>query len=349
MITSFKIKSKIQSYQVIFNGNLKKSLSKFEKNTVFIIDSRVYTIYLKNIIKDQKYIKLSSHEGTKDFLNLSKLIRFFINNVSKNTKVIAVGGGVIQDVTSFLSSIFKRGVDWYFFPTTIISQGDSCIGGKTSINYNKIKNQLGNFYPPKKIIINPIFLKNISKKEIYSGLGEMGHYFFLSSIKDYKYYKNFLLSYSSKKKLNFNEIIFKSLNIKKRYIEKDEFDKNIRLKLNYGHTFGHAIENLTKIPHGIAVAHGMNISNFVSFKLGYLDLNQFDDMKKTLNMILKKNPIKKINLKKFLELLKKDKKSTNKNIRVVLSKGVGKMFLKKIDDEKKLYQILNEYFTKGFH
>lgn len=349
MITSFKIKSKIQSYQVIFNGNLKKSLSKFEKNTVFIIDSRVYTIYLKNIIKDQKYIKLSSHEGTKDFLNLSKLIRFFINNVSKNTKVIAVGGGVIQDVTSFLSSIFKRGVDWYFFPTTIISQGDSCIGGKTSINYNKIKNQLGNFYPPKKIIINPIFLKNISKKEIYSGLGEMGHYFFLSSIKDYKYYKNFLLSYSSKKKLNFNEIIFKSLNIKKRYIEKDEFDKNIRLKLNYGHTFGHAIENLTKIPHGIAVAHGMNISNFVSFKLGYLDLNQFDDMKKTLNMILKKNPIRKINLKKFLELLKKDKKSTNKNIRVVLSKGVGKMFLKKIDDEKKLYQILNEYFTKGFH
>lgn len=349
MITSFKIKSKIQSYQVIFNGNLKKSLSKFEKNTVFIIDSKVYTIYLKNIIKGKKYIKLSSHEGTKDFLNLSKLIRFFINNVSKNTKVIAVGGGVIQDVTSFLSSIFKRGVDWYFFPTTIISQGDSCIGGKTSINYNKIKNQLGNFYPPKKIIINPIFLKNISKKEIYSGLGEMGHYFFLSSIKDYKYYKNFLLSYSSKKKLNFNEIIFKSLNIKKRYIEKDEFDKNIRLKLNYGHTFGHAIENLTKIPHGIAVAHGMNISNFVSFKLGYLDLNQFDDMKKTLNMILKKNPIKKINLKKFLELLKKDKKSTNKNIRVVLSKGVGKMFLKKIDDEKKLYQILNEYFTKGFH
>lgn len=349
MITSFKIKSKIQSYQVIFNGNLKKSLSKFEKNTVFIIDSKVYTIYLKNIIKGKKYIKLSSHEGTKDFLNLSKLIRFFINNVSKNTKVIAVGGGVIQDVTSFLSSIFKRGVDWYFFPTTIISQGDSCIGGKTSINYNKIKNQLGNFYPPKKIIINPIFLKNISKKEIYSGLGEMGHYFFLSSIKDYKYYKNFLLSYSSKKKLNFNEIIFKSLNIKKRYIEKDEFDKNIRLKLNYGHTFGHAIENLTKIPHGIAVAHGMNISNFVSFKLGYLDLNQFDDMKKTLNMILKKNPIRKINLKKFLELLKKDKKSTNKNIRVVLSKGVGKMFLKKIDDEKKLYQILNEYFTKGFH
>ncbi len=203
MNKKLKISSKIHNYEVVFNTNLKNSFTSFKENTVFIIDSNVYSIYLKNIIRNKKYIKLSSNEGTKDFLNLKKLINFFIKNVSKNTLVIAIGGGVIQDVTSFLSSIFKRGVDWNFFPTTIISQGDSCIGGKTSINYNKLKNQLGNFYPPKKIIINSSFLKNISKKEIFSGLGEMGHYFLLSNNQDYKYYREFMFNFSKKKKIRF--------------------------------------------------------------------------------------------------------------------------------------------------
>tara|TARA_B100001250_G_scaffold407167_1_gene427484 strand:+ start:1235 stop:2281 length:1047 start_codon:yes stop_codon:yes gene_type:complete len=346
MNKKLKISSKIHNYEVVFNTNLKNSFTSFKENTVFIIDSNVYSIYLKNIIRNKKYIKLSSNEGTKDFLNLKKLINFFIKNVSKNTLVIAIGGGVIQDVTSFLSSIFKRGVDWNFFPTTIISQGDSCIGGKTSINYNKLKNQLGNFYPPKKIIINSSFLKNISKKEIFSGLGEMGHYFLLSNNQDYKYYREFMFNFSKKKKLDFNKIIYKSLKIKKKYIEKDEFDKNIRLKLNYGHTFGHALENLSVIPHGIAVAHGMNISNFVSYKLGYLDFNQYNNMSETLSIILKKYPIKKINIKKFLEIMRKDKKSINKNIRVILSKGIGKMFLKNINNEKKFTEILKDYFSK---
>ena len=346
MKKKIKINSKINPYEVNFSNNLEQCFNNLKKETIFVVDNKVYEIYLKKIIKNKKFIILSSSEKTKDFLSLKKIINFFINNVSKNTLVVAVGGGVIQDVTSFLSSIFKRGIDWYFFPTTLISQGDSCIGGKTSINYNKLKNQLGNFYPPKKIIINSDFLRNISKKEIFSGFGELGHYFFLSNIKDYEYYKKSLLNFSKNKKINLNEMIFRSLNIKKRYIEKDEFDQNIRLKLNYGHTFGHAIENLVTIPHGIAVAHGMNISNFVSYKLGYLNFNQFNIMEDTLKIILKKYPIKKVNLKKFKEIIRKDKKSINKKIRVILSKGIGNMFVTKINNEKKFIKILNEYFNR---
>ena len=175
MKKKIKIKSKVNSYEVNFNNNLAQSFADLNKEVIFVIDSKVYKIYLKKIIKNKKFIILSSNEKTKDFFNLKKIIDFFIKNVSKNTLVVAIGGGVIQDVASFLSSIFKRGIDWYFFPTTLISQGDSCIGGKTSINYNKLKNQLGNFYPPKRIVINSRFLKNISKKEIFSGFGEMGH------------------------------------------------------------------------------------------------------------------------------------------------------------------------------
>jgi 3-dehydroquinate synthase len=346
MKKKIKINSKVNSYEVNFNNNLAKSFANLKKETIFVVDSKVYKIYLKKIIKNRKFIILSSSEKTKDFLNLKKIINFFINNVSKNTLVVAVGGGVIQDVTSFLSSIFKRGIDWYFFPTTLISQGDSCIGGKTSINFNKIKNQLGNFYPPKKIVINSHFLRNISKKEIFSGFGEMGHYFFLSNNKDFKYYKKSLFNFSKNKKVNLNEMIFRSLKIKKKYIEKDEFDQNIRLKLNYGHTFGHAIENLINIPHGIAVAHGMNISNYVSYKLGYLNFNQFNIMEDTLKIILKKYPIKKVNLKRFIQIMRKDKKSINKKIRVILSKGIGNMFVSKINNEKKFLNILKEYFNR---
>ena len=216
MKKKIKINSKVNSYEVNFSNNLKKCFINLKKETIFVVDSKVYRIYLKKIIQKKKFIILSSSEKTKDFLNLKKIISFFVSYVSKNTLVVAIGGGVIQDVTSFLSSIFKRGIDWHFFPTTLISQGDSCLGGKTSINFNKLKNQLGNFYPPKKIIINSHFLKYISKKEIFSGFGEMGHYFFLSNNKDYEYYKKTLINFSKNKKINLNEIIFRSLNIKKK-------------------------------------------------------------------------------------------------------------------------------------
>ena len=115
MKKKIKINSKINPYEVNFNNNLSKSFANLKKDVIFVVDSKVYKIYLKKIIKKKKFIILSSSEKTKDFLYLKKIINFFINNVSKNTLVVAIGGGVIQDVTSFLSSIFKRGIDWYFF------------------------------------------------------------------------------------------------------------------------------------------------------------------------------------------------------------------------------------------
>lgn len=343
MRKKFEIKSKIHDYSIYFEKNILNVIKFFPKNSVYIIDSNVYDFYLKNYLKNKKYIRINSNEKNKDFLNLSKIINFFVKNITKETKIIAVGGGVIQDITSFICSIFKRGVDWFFLPTTIISQGDSCIGGKTSINFKGIKNQLGNFYPPKKIILNPNFIQALPKKELFSGLGEMGHYFFLSNQKDYVFYKNFLKNIKNKKKLDIYKMIFKSLLIKKKYIEKDEFDKNIRLKLNYGHTFGHAIENLTNLPHGISVAHGMDISNYISFKNSLIPHETYLDMTKTLNVITQKYKIENLNINKMIKLLKKDKKSTKKSIRVILTKGIGKMFLANINDENILKKNLKEY------
>ena len=179
MISKLKINSSIHKYEIFFKKKINVIFKSFSKNTIFIVDKNVYNLFLKNILQDKLYFTINSNEKSKDFHNLKKYINFFIKNVSKETKVVAIGGGVTQDVVSFVCSIYKRGVDWNFIPTTIISQSDSCIGGKTSINYNGVKNTLGNFYPPKKIILCPDFISKLPKKEFYSGLGEMAHYYFL--------------------------------------------------------------------------------------------------------------------------------------------------------------------------
>ena len=343
MIKKLKIKSKIHNYDVLFENNLGSILKKIPDDSIFLVDKKVKHLYLNNFLKNKIFFCVDSNENSKDFIQLKKYINFFIKNVSKETKVYAIGGGVVQDITSFLCSIYKRGVEWTFIPTTIISQADSCIGGKTSINFNGIKNQLGNFYPPQKIILNPEFIEGLSKNQLYSGLGEMGHYFLLSNYKDYNFYKKNLIKINSKIKINIYDLIFKSLKIKKIFIEKDEFDKNERLKLNYGHTFGHAIEKLTKLPHGIAVAHGMNMANYVSLGFGFISQKKYKEMNETLNYIINDYKIENINLERLMQLLKKDKKRTKKNIRVILTKNIGNMFLYTISNEKKLKLILKKY------
>ena len=135
--------------------------------------------------------------------------------------------------------------------------------------------------------------------------------------------------------------------IKKEFVEKDEFDNNYRLLLNYGHTFGHAIEAITnyRIPHGIAVAHGIDIANFISYKRKYITKNEFFNMRIALKNIYKYYPLPKIDILKYIEILKKDKKNINSNIRCVLTKGIGKVFIHEIVINRVFKNTLNLYFT----
>ena len=138
----------------------------------------------------------------------------------KNHRLIAVGGGITQDVTAFIASILYRGVQWYFFPTTLLAQGDSCIGSKTSINFGKFKNQVGGFYH-NKIYVDPKFLESLAIKELQSGLGEMAHYFVVSGEEDFERYKRDYPK-ALKDKDVLRGVIARSLEIKKSYIEIDE-------------------------------------------------------------------------------------------------------------------------------
>ena len=203
------ISSKLRNYEVQFINDIRKQIKKESKDDIFIIDK-----FINSKIKlNRKKIVIHSSEKEKNFSELQKIIQKLLDlKISRDTKIISIGGGIVQDISSFLSSIIFRGIDWYFYPTTIISQCDSCIGGKTSINFKGFKNLIGNFYPPKKIKVDINILNHLKFKEILSGLGEMSHYFFLSK-KKYSYFFKNLHKIPSNKKI-FKNIIYQSLNIK---------------------------------------------------------------------------------------------------------------------------------------
>jgi 3-dehydroquinate synthase len=342
------IKSFFGKYTVNFVTVNSYFFRKNSRNAFFIIDSKVYR---KNKIFKKitsKKIIIKSSENAKSYNEISLIIKKLIDiNIDKNSEIFAVGGGVIQDIASFASSIIFRGIKWNFIPTTIISQCDSCIGGKTSVNFLNLKNQLGNFYPPKKIYLDINFIKTLSYLEIKSGLGEMMHYFLVSNKNNWTFFKRNIDTFLNKKYNSYllKKIILKSLKIKKFFIEKDEFDKKERLILNYGHTFGHALEKISNytMPHGLAVAHGMNIANYFSLQLNFINLKVFNDIENIINKLIVTSDIKNINIKDFFLALKKDKKIKNNKIRIVLTKGCGKMFLLSLNDTI-ILNLLKKYF-----
>ena len=161
----FKIKSRIKNYNLEFINSYKRKIISYNKNQLFIIDRNVFNLFFKNKIKIKNIILINSSEENKSYHKIATVIKKVIKKkINKKSKIIAIGGGVTQDITSFICSIYFRGIDWDFFPTTLLAQGDSCIGGKTSINFDKFKNQLGNFNPPSNIYVDTAFLKKLKKK-----------------------------------------------------------------------------------------------------------------------------------------------------------------------------------------
>jgi 3-dehydroquinate synthase len=348
---NFKIKSIIHDYDVSFIDDFSEALEKTVKDgDVIIIDNNVRNLYskdLEEILKQTKHIIIDANETQKSYQGIIPIIEELIDGgFRKNHRLIAIGGGITQDITAFTSSIMYRGVDWIFFPTTLLAQGDSCIGSKTSINFGKFKNQVGGFYPPVNIYIDLSFLATLKDIDMKSGLGEMCHYYIVAGEEDFMRYKReYDLALNDKNVLA--GIIARSLEIKKGYIEIDEFDQKERQVFNYGHSFGHAIESLTdyRIPHGIAVSYGMDMANFISVKLDYIPETTRIEIRELLEKVWKGTSIEDITLEKFKVALSKDKKNVGAELRLILNKGYGKIFKDARIMDEQFTQWLNEYFT----
>ena len=349
LVLDFEVKSIIHNYKVFFVDDSVKSLkNEIDVGDVVIIDKKINKLYplLTKNIDDDSIIIIKAEEKNKSYKGLIPLITKLVEKgFRKNNKLIGIGGGITQDITAFISSIMYRGVNWIFFPTTLLSQGDSCIGSKTSINFDNYKNQIGGFYPPNKIFLDLNFLNSLSYEDQQSGLGEMSHYFVIAGEEAFLEYK---MKYKDalKSKDIMTELLLKSLMIKKKYIEIDEFDQQERQVFNYGHSFGHAIESLTnyKIPHGIAVSFGMDIANYISVKMNLLNSETRIEIRELLKEIWDGFNIEKKDINKFCNALAKDKKNVGSELRLILCKGYGEVFKAPVKNDEKLKNWIAEYF-----
>ncbi len=336
-----QIKSQFGNYDIAFKNNFKESKN---KKYFYIVDS----FFKKNTLKYNKTntIFIKSSEKIKSYDYVSIVIKQLLNKgIDKNSTLVCVGGGTVQDLTSFISNILFRGISWVFIPTTLLAQCDSCIGSKIAINFQKTKNVIGGYCPPKKVFIDFDLLKTLKRSDFLSGLGEMSHYYYLSTNNNFKFFSKNILHFFDRKEINLKKLIYKSLNIKKYFIEKDEFEKNIRIFLNYGHSFGHAIEALSKfkIPHGIAVSLGMQIANYVSYRLGHITKKQLVILQKPLELITKNYTFNGFSEIKMIKILIKDKKTTNNNIRLILIKNIGKPFIYQVRNKNLLIKYLADF------
>ena len=316
-----------------------------KKKIYFITNKKIFNLHGNQLagriapFYDLDTLLLKDGEEHKSIDSLAKIYDFFIKNYAhRDSIVISFGGGVLGDTVGFAAATFNRGMVLVQYPTTIISQVDSSIGGKTAINYSGIKNLIGCFYQPHLVISDPYLLGTLEEKELINGFGEIIKY---GLVFDYQIIeilneiinKNLNSENILKKIVNdekFNDIIFKCSEIKADIVSRDEYDLGIRNYLNFGHTVGHAIEKVMgfkNINHGQAVALGMLCAMDLSVSLGFID-EQYKDRLLELYKTLKLP--QKINIKKvedIIEAIKFDKKIVEDKIKFVLLKKINQVVI----------------------
>ena len=261
-----------QNYPVQFYNHFNDILKEFIENLqnknqfVFIIDENFFHLWKESIhwILQFPYYLVPSGEQYKNLQNLEKIWKFFYENqIDRQTIVVGWGGGVVGDLAGFAAATYLRGLPFFQIPTTLLSMVDSSIGSKTAIDFLNAKNLIGAFYSPKKVFICPQFLTTLPQRQMLCGQAEMFKHAIIHSKNHLQQIDNIQI-----------ESIFNSLKIKKYFVEKDPYEKNIRKKLNFGHTIGHAlesfaIENYLDLLHGEAVFWGMLLEMYF-FKKIYL-------------------------------------------------------------------------------
>ena len=250
------------SYEVVIERHSLDKIDEYlnlNRKVLILTDSGVPTIYAKKVqeVSLEAYIyTIPKGEASKSFENFGRILDFMIQNTFSRTDcVVAVGGGVVGDLAGFVASCYMRGIDFYNIPTTLLSQVDSSIGGKTAIDKMGIKNVVGAFYPPKKVVIDSEVLKTLDARQVHSGLVESLK---MGATSDLELFE--LIEKSTDLFGDIDEIIIKSLMVKKSVVEEDPKEQGVRKILNFGHTIGHAIEAsgaFNELLHGECVGIGM--------------------------------------------------------------------------------------------
>ena len=344
--TKIIVKTKSKSYPVYFGDGIlntagtliNKNLPNVKKICI-ICDKNLPLVLIKKLSKslrkyNPKFYQLPAREKTKSFKVAEKIIDFLLkNNFNRSDCIIAFGGGILGDLSAFISSLTKRGVKFINIPTTLLAQADASIGGKTGINSSQGKNLIGTFYQPDFVLIDISMLNSLSRREMISGYSEILKH---SLIIDKKFF--LWLSKNAKKIINNKDTnlltmaIMKSCKIKSQIVSKDEKEQNLRMMLNFGHTFAHGFEGAknfsNKLNHGEAVLLGMMVASQLSYKKKILSLKDLILLKKhylSLNLPMNvKKKFKKKEINNIIYFMKNDKKNLSEKINLILIKKIGK-------------------------
>ena len=337
------IKTKTEKYPVLIGTNLINNLSRLIKDNnidfnkcLIVIDKNIpkkLIIKIKKSLSKEKFIfYVNANEKNKSQKTINDILEILLKkNFSRKDCLIAVGGGITGDIVGFTASVFKRGMKFINIPTTLLSQVDSSIGGKTGINTKYGKNLIGSFYQPKIVIIDINFLKSLPKREIICGYGEIFKHSLISNRNFYNFLNKNFVNILKLKSPFIEKAIFESCRIKKLVVEKDEKENNHRKILNFGHTFAHAYEATLKyskkLNHGEAVLLGINSALKFSYKEKFLKENEYNSIMMHIKNSKLPSNIKKYfsikDLKKILSFMTKDKKNSSENINLILLRNIG--------------------------
>jgi len=338
------IKTNAQNYPILIGHKLLSKISKIMKDNyiefekcLLVTDKKVPKKLVNQIIKSFKnkkifFNKINANEKNKNQKTVNSILKTLLDkNFSRNDCLISIGGGITGDVSGFAASMFKRGMQFVNIPTTLLSQVDSSIGGKTGVNTSHGKNLIGSFYQPKLVISDIEFLKSLNKREIICGYGEILKHSIISNRKFFKYLDQNYSNILDLKSPFIEKAIYLSCKVKQSVVEKDEKEINSRKVLNFGHTFAHAFEASLgysrKLNHGEAVILGIQAALKFSYKNKFLKINDFKVLMKHIEKPELPSNIKKYfslkDINKIIEFMMIDKKNNSNRINLVLLRNIG--------------------------
>ena len=322
---SLTIQSAGGSYEVhVATGNFAETLSRIED--VHILADAFFRPHFANHPAQPIFIEATEHAKSLD--QIPALIeQLRTNGANRQTHLVVIGGGVLQDIATFVASVYMRGIAWSYDPTTVLAMVDSCIGGKSSINVGNYKNLIGTFHTPDPILIDPTLAETLPRDQFASGLIEAAKITFCRGPEAFAAHLTTNPS-TSMTTASLEALVINSLQSKKHFIEIDEFDKKERLLLNFGHTFGHALEaetRYTRFLHGEAVAWGMRAATYLAHDLKMLSTANFDAVLELLNAYGPIPSTKALDPVALQSHMVKDKKTIRKKIHLVLPTEIGRV------------------------
>lgn len=330
-------------YDIVFSTDFSELLAELNKLSVdsrkvcIITDSHVASLYGEEIMdilnghcKKNVLFSFPSGEENKTLDTVRSIYEFLINEkFDRKDLLIALGGGVVGDITGFAAATYLRGIDFVQIPTTLLAQADSSIGGKTGVDFDGYKNMVGAFYMPKLVYMSVGVLKTLDNRQFFSGFAEVMKHGLIKDALFYEWLLNNMYEICDRETNTLLEMIQRSSKIKKLVVEKDPNEKGDRALLNFGHTIGHAIEKYKNfsLTHGECVALGAVAAAFISWKHEWLSMEEYYEIRDMFVPFHLPISVEDIDPQEILKLTKSDKKVEGGNVKFVLLKKVGKALI----------------------